>query len=78
MANIHPTAVVDPQANLADTCRIGPYCVIGPRVTVGEGTEVAHGCHLVGTVTLGRNNHLYPYCCLGTPPQDVSRSEEVV
>jgi len=72
VANIHPTAVVDPKAQLADTCQVGPYACIGPHVVIGEETEIGHGCHITGKVTLGRNNRLYPYCCIGTPPQDVS------
>jgi UDP-N-acetylglucosamine acyltransferase len=74
--NIHPTAIVHPDARLADTCRVGPYCVIGERVTIGEGTEIGHGTHITGEVAIGKNNSFYPYCCLGTPPQDVSYDGE--
>jgi UDP-N-acetylglucosamine acyltransferase len=74
--NVHPTAIVDPKAQLADTCRIGPHCVIGPQVSVGDGTDLAHGCHVTGQVSIGAHNQLYPYCCIGTPPQDVSYNGE--
>lgn len=77
MATIHPTALVDPTATLADTCRIGPYCVIGANVTIGEGTEIGHGGHITGDVVIGKNNTFSPYCCVGTPPQDVSYNGEV-
>jgi len=77
VSNIHPTAIVHPNAQLADNCRVGPYCQIGELVTIGEGTGIGHGCHLTGKVTIGRNNDIYPYCCIGTPPQDVSYGGEV-
>jgi UDP-N-acetylglucosamine acyltransferase len=77
VANIHPTAVIHPDARLADDCKVGPFCQIGERVTVGGATEIGHGCHLAGDVTIGRNNTLYPYCCIGTPPQDISYAGDV-
>ena len=76
MPNIHPTAIIHPKAQLADTCKIGPYCCIGERVVIGDDTEVGHGGHLTGKLTIGKKNSLYPYCCLGTPPQDISYSGE--
>jgi len=76
VATIHPTAIVDPEAVLADGCRIGPFSTVGPHVTVGEGTEVGQGCHLTGHVTIGKGNAFYPYCCIGTPPQDLSYDGE--
>jgi UDP-N-acetylglucosamine acyltransferase len=77
VANIHPTAIVHPNARLADTCAIGPYCVIGENVSIGENTEVGHGCHFTGKVAIGNDNRFYPYCCLGTPPQDIGYKGEI-
>ncbi len=76
MSNIHPSAIIDPSAKLPDNCKIGPYCHISGNVTIGEATEIAHGCHIEGDVTIGRNNTLYPYCSIGTAPQDVSYDGE--
>ncbi|MFO7899555.1 MAG: acyl-ACP--UDP-N-acetylglucosamine O-acyltransferase [Planctomycetota bacterium] len=76
MATIHPTAIVSARAELADTCRVGPYCVIEGEVTIGDGTDVGHGCHITGRVSIGRDNELYPYCSVGTAPQDVSYGGE--
>lgn len=72
MPTIHPTAVVHPQAQLADDCQVGPFCYVAEHVVIGEGCELAHGCHITGNVTIGRHNVFHPYCCVGTPPQDVS------
>ena len=43
MASIHPTAIVDPQARLADSVSVGAYTTIGPHVSMGEGSTV--GAH---------------------------------
>lgn len=77
MANIHPTAIVEPTAQLSDTCKIGPYCYIGGSVKIGDATELGQGCHITGKTTIGKNNNIYPYCCIGTPPQDVSYKNEI-
>jgi UDP-N-acetylglucosamine acyltransferase len=68
---IHPTALIDPKAQLADDCSVGPFAVIGPEVIIGSQTEIGHGCHIAGRVTIGQGNRFYPYCCIGLPPQDV-------
>jgi len=69
-ARIHPTAVVDPGAYLADTVVVGPYCVVQDDVHVGEGTElISHVCLMPGT-RLGRRCTVYPGAVLGGVPQD--------
>lgn len=68
---IHPTAVVDPNAQLADDVVVGPYCVIGPKVSIGAGTRLWNHVHLEGRTTLGRGNRIYPFTSLGSEPQDL-------
>ncbi|HBT34038.1 MAG TPA: acyl-[acyl-carrier-protein]--UDP-N-acetylglucosamine O-acyltransferase [Pusillimonas sp.] len=67
---IHPTALVAPEAQLADGVSVGPYSVIGPNVTIGEGTEVGPHCVIDGHTTIGRNNTFYRFCSIGGMPQD--------
>lgn len=69
MARIHPTAVVDPKAQLDDV-EVGPFAVIGPHVKIGAGTTI--GAHTVveGHTTIGRRNRIYSHCALGGAPQD--------
>lgn len=80
--SIHPTAVVDPQARLAETVRVGPYAVIGAEVEIGEETEV--GAHVVveGPTRIGRRNRIFPFCTIGLIPQDLKfrgeRSEVII
>ena len=37
---IHPTAIVDPAARIAETAEIGPYCIVGAEVEVGARTRL--------------------------------------
>jgi UDP-N-acetylglucosamine acyltransferase len=68
---IHPTATVDSRSELGQNVEIGPQACIGPQVKIGDDCVIAHGCHLEGRVTMGKNNILGPYVVLGTPPQDL-------
>lgn len=63
---------IDPQAEIAEDVRIGPFCTIGPKVRIGRGTRLDSGVTLMGRVTLGEHNHLYPGVVVGGEPQDVS------
>lgn len=70
--HISPHAVVDPAAEIADDVHIGPFSVVGPRVRIGRGTRLENSVTLMGDVTLGEENHLFPYAVIGAHPQDVS------
>ncbi len=67
-------ASIDPQAQIAEGVEIGPFCVIGPHVQIGEGTQLKNNVTLMGRVTIGRNNHIYPGVVIGGEPQDISYS----
>jgi UDP-N-acetylglucosamine acyltransferase len=77
MAKIHPTAIVDPQARLADSVTVGPYAVIGAEVTIGENTSVGPHCVIEGRTTIGRDNRFYQFSSIGAMPQDMSHGGEV-
>ena len=70
MANIHPTAVVDPAAELDASVSVGPYTVIGPHVRIGAGTRIGPHCVIEGHTTIGRDNQVFQFCSLGAIPQD--------
>ena len=76
MPQIHPTAVVDRKAEIADDVAIGPYCVVDGSVRVGAGTVLDSHVILTGHTELGRNNRLYASASIGTPPQDHSHRGE--
>ncbi len=70
-AQIHPTAVVAPGAELADGVVVGPYAVIGARVRLGPGTEVSAHAVIDGRTTLGARNRIFSFAAVGTVPQDL-------
>ncbi len=74
---IHPTAVVDPQVQLAEGVRIGPYAVIEGPVRIGAGTQIGPHVHICGPVRLGRNNWIGTGCVIGAPPQHLGYRGEV-
>ena len=82
MATIHPTAVIDPKAELADDVDIGPFCYVAADVRIGGGCRlISHVC-VLGPTTLGRSNTIWPNTVLGGDPQDLKyrgeRSELVI
>jgi len=67
---IHPTALVDSQAQLDATVTVGPYTVIGPYVTVDAGTTIGAHCVIEGHTRIGRDNRIFQFNSLGAIPQD--------
>ncbi|HMA08117.1 MAG TPA: acyl-ACP--UDP-N-acetylglucosamine O-acyltransferase [Ramlibacter sp.] len=70
MTRIHPTAVVDPRAELEASVSVGPYTVIGPDVRIGSGTTVGPHCVIEGRTRIGRDNRIFQFSSLGAIPQD--------
>ncbi len=70
MPLIHPTAIVDPSAELDSTVSVGPYTIIGPHVRIGANTRVEGHCVIEGRTTIGSDNHIFPFCSIGTISQD--------
>jgi UDP-N-acetylglucosamine acyltransferase len=74
---IHPTAVIAPDATLADGVEIGPYSVIGPDVHIGKNTRIASHVVIERHVDIGENNVISQFASLGGDPQDLKyRGEE--
>ena len=67
---IHPTAIIDPKANIGANVTIGPYNLIGPDVTIGDNTETGANVIIEGSVSIGSNNIISNHITIGTPPQD--------
>ncbi|HRI12174.1 MAG TPA: acyl-ACP--UDP-N-acetylglucosamine O-acyltransferase [Verrucomicrobiota bacterium] len=70
-SSIHPSAIIHSGAEISDGCEIGPYCVIGERVRLGPGNRLHSHVVLDGNTTLGRENELFPFACLGGRTQDL-------
>ena len=71
MSLIHPTAIVDPAAELAATVAVGPYAVIGAGVKIGEGSTIGAHAVLEGPMSIGRDNRIFAHASLGGAPQDM-------
>lgn len=73
----HPTAIISPEAQLADDVSVGPYSVIGARVSLGEGCVVGSHVVLEGPAELGPRCRIHPFASIGAQPQDLKyRGEE--
>jgi UDP-N-acetylglucosamine acyltransferase len=70
MALVHATAIVEPGAELAGDVAVGPFSVIGAGVRVGAGSRIGAHAVLAGRTTIGRENRVFPFCSIGTEPQD--------
>lgn len=76
MASVHPTAVVDPQARLADDAEVGPFALVGPDVELGPGAVVGAHAVVVGRSTIGARTRIFPFAAVGGDPQDKSFAGE--
>ena len=69
-ALIHPTALIDPQAQLHESVSVGAYSIIGPNVKIGAHSIVGPHCVIDGHTVIGESNHFYRFCSVGGMPQD--------
>ncbi len=69
--NVHPTAIIHPQARLAGSVTVGPYSLIGEHVELGEGTEIMSHVVIDGRTRMGKNNRVFPFTTIGLAPQDL-------
>ena len=73
---IHKTAIIDVKAEISDNVEIGPYCIIGPEVEIGTSSVLHSHVNIVGNTKIGKNNIIYPFSSIGTPPQDLKYKGE--
>jgi len=69
---VHPTAIVDPRAELGEGVRVGPHCVVSGEAVIGPDTVLDNHVTIMGRVTIGARNRIFPNCVIGGEPQDVS------
>ena len=68
---LHPTAIISPQAKLGAGVKVGPYAIIRDNVVIREHTILEAHVVIEDWTEIGENNHFYPYTVIGTPPQDL-------
>lgn len=73
---IHATAIISPQARIADDVTIGPYSIIGDDVEIGKGTRIDSHVVVNGPTVIGEDNHIYQFASIGDDPQDKKYADE--
>jgi UDP-N-acetylglucosamine acyltransferase len=69
-SRIHPTAIIDPKAELDSSVQVGPYTTIGPDVRIGKGTTIGNHVVINGPTSIGQDNRILHFSSLGEAPQD--------
>ena len=70
MSRIHPQAIVDPSARLAEDVQVGPWTLIGPDVEIGAGTVIGPHVVIRGPTTIGQHNRIFQFSSVGEDCQD--------
>jgi UDP-N-acetylglucosamine acyltransferase len=70
MTKIHPSAIIDPKAELDSSVEVGAYSIVGPNVSIGAGTVVGPHVVIEGHTTIGRDNKFFQFSSIGAAPQD--------
>ncbi|MBW3637230.1 MAG: acyl-ACP--UDP-N-acetylglucosamine O-acyltransferase, partial [Armatimonadetes bacterium] len=69
--NIHPTAIIDPQAHLAEGVSVGPFCIVEANTSIGEGTSLESHVVVKRGTSIGKNCRIWSHVVLGHEPQDM-------
>lgn len=75
-AQIHPTAIVDPSAQIGAGTIVGPYCIVSADVVLGEACWLQHHVTVCGPSRIGARNKFYAYCSIGQQTQDLKYAGE--
>jgi UDP-N-acetylglucosamine acyltransferase len=73
---IHPTALVDPRARIAENADIGPFCIVGAEVEIGARTRLMANLYLEGPTWIGEDNLFFPFGSVGVASQDLKYKGE--
>jgi len=76
MAQVHPTAIIEPGAELGENVTVGPYSIVREHVRIDEGTSIGPHCVIEGRTTIGRDNRIFQFCSIGAIPQDKKYANE--
>jgi UDP-N-acetylglucosamine acyltransferase len=74
--SIHPTALIDPSAQIDSDVEIGAYTVVGPSVTIATGCWIGPHAVIDGPTTIGRDNNIFQFSSIGAAPQDLKYQGE--
>ncbi len=74
---IHPSAIIEDGARIAEDASIGPFSIIGPEVEIGSGCQIGPHVVITGKTRLGRGNRIFQFASIGEEPQDKKYQGEV-
>lgn len=77
MNQIHPMAIVDPEAKLGDNNYIGPFCVINKDVVIGDNNKFINSVTVHDGARIGNGNEFFPGASISTKPQDLKFKGEI-
>jgi UDP-N-acetylglucosamine acyltransferase len=70
-ARVHPSSVIGPEVELADSVEVGPFCALSGKVRIGAGTRLISHVAIFGDTSIGQGNVLHPNVVIGDEPQDL-------
>ena len=73
---IHPSAIVEPGAHVADNVSIGPFSYVGPDVSLHSGVQIKSHVVVTGKTNIGEKTIIYPFAVIGEIPQDLKFAGE--
>ncbi|MDP8242046.1 MAG: acyl-ACP--UDP-N-acetylglucosamine O-acyltransferase [Candidatus Celaenobacter antarcticus] len=73
---IHPTAIIDPKAQIGNNVEIGPFSIIGPKVILQDGVKISSNVVIDGRTTIGKGCRIFHSAVIGTEPQDLKYAGE--
>ncbi|MBK8914917.1 MAG: acyl-ACP--UDP-N-acetylglucosamine O-acyltransferase [Phycisphaerales bacterium] len=73
---IHPTAIIDPTAEVSREAEVGPYCIIERGVRIGERVRLIAHVYVGEGTTIDPRVEIHPFATVGQPPQDLAFSGE--
>jgi UDP-N-acetylglucosamine acyltransferase len=76
MTQIHPTAIIDPKAQLGKDVSVGPFSIVGPDAVIGDGCAIHNHVTVTGCTTIGKRVQIHTGAIIGGPPQDLKYKGE--
>ena len=76
MINQHHTSIISNKAELGSNVIVGPYCIINKNVKIGNNVNLKAHVYIDGNTIIGNNCTFYPYCSIGSSPQDLKYKGE--
>jgi UDP-N-acetylglucosamine acyltransferase len=77
VAQVHPTAIIAPGAQLADDVIVGPYCIVGEHVALAAGVDLKSHVVIDGRTTIGERTRIFPFASIGFETQDLKYKGEL-